>query len=745
MSQIITVQPNNNSNDWEPVIGSETLELLKSKNFVNPDNTLNQAGERILNETKGIMKACGNPNLPYFNETGIVLGYVQSGKTLSFTTLAAMAKDNLYQVVIVIAGISTNLVNQSTKRLEEDLRLQTRADRKWTLLKNPTVNQNLRLIETTLMQWSDATFPRERCKTLLIMVMKNASHLDNLYQILRLQNLDSVPVLIIDDEGDQASLNTQARWAARNNIDIENISEADVSTIYRRITTLRSIFNHHTFLQYTATPQANLFINILDRLSPNFIKLLTPGNDYTGGITFFRENPHLIKLIPPSEIPSTNNPIDEIPESLKSALRIFFLGVVAGQLSGGKDNRTMLVHPSRLQDNHNEFAIWIENTLKSWHRLISGSDNQDKLDLLNEFRSSYDELSTTVSNLPPFEDLVGINLVQDLKYTQVLTVNSSQGSTPQVSWKENYSWILVGGQSMDRGFTVQGLTVTYMPRSIGGGNVDTIQQRARFFGYKRSYLGYCRVYLDQNTIDSYTYNIGHEEDVRAQLGEYDLNNGHLNNWSREVVLNRMLNLTRRNILYDRLERDEFGNGWFKTNAPHDTEALIIPNFQSVLEFISSNRDEFTTSTGHPDRTNDQKHLFAKIPLKNCLDTLLNKLRYTRESDSNSFASLKSIIKNFLIGHSDVECVVYLMGIYDLNDISSRTRKLNSKDEIQQLFQGKNPKSGTTIYPGDSEIRDSSLLTIQIHLLNLRDTEYENVTALAIWMPEVMSVELIRQV
>ena len=108
------------------------------------------------------MQVCGNPNDATNNETGIVIGYVQSGKTLSFTTLTALARDNNYQIVVVIAGVSTNLVNQSTQRLTEDLRLNIRFDRKWTLLQNPNSNQEVETIETTLAQWADPTFPQDR-------------------------------------------------------------------------------------------------------------------------------------------------------------------------------------------------------------------------------------------------------------------------------------------------------------------------------------------------------------------------------------------------------------------------------------------------------------------------------------------------------------------------------------------------------------------------------------------------------
>lgn len=745
MTEIIEIQNNNANGEWQPFVGDETIELLRSKGFANTDKTPNESGERVLNETYRIMQVCGNPNNPTNNETGIVIGYVQSGKTLSFTTLTALARDNNYQIVIVIAGISGNLLNQSTQRLSNDLRLNTRFDRKWTLLQSPSRTQDAEIIETTLAQWADLTFPNDRCRTLLITVMKNTSSLNNLVNILQGQNLQGVPTLIIDDEGDQASLNTRARWAARQGIDIENLTENQVSTIYRRITALRTIFPHHTFLQYTATPQANLFINIMDRLSPNFIKLLTPGQEYTGGIEFFRNNPNLIVEIPANEISTNNNQLFEIPESLKSALRIYFLGVVAGEINKDQRNRTMLVHPSRLQEDHSDFTNWIRNTCNSWQRLLSGNDNEDKLELVNEFRDSYSQLQQTISNIQSFEELSGTILIHAIRYTQIVEVNSRNRETPQIPWNDSYSWILVGGQSMDRGFTVEGLTVTYMPRNIGTGNVDTIQQRARFFGYKKNYLGFCRVFLDQVTIDSYNFIVAHEEDVRNRLLEFDLNNSHLNDWDREAVLDQMLNLTRRNVIYDDLDRDTFGNDWFRINAPHDIEELIETNRESLFAFLQENTSKFSQDTGHANRTEEQKHLVARITIKDCLEHLLNKLRYTRESDSATYSSLRGILKSYIEEHPDDECLIYLMSSNDIDNWTGRTRRLDRNQEIQQLFQGKNPRIGEVIYPGDSEIKDEKVLTIQIHLLNIRDTEFTKVPTLAIWIPEHVGTDIIRQV
>jgi Z1 domain len=751
MPQVIEVQDNANSGNWNPFVGDETNELLRSKGFANLDRSLNENGVRVLDETYRIMQICGNPNNVTNNETGIVIGYVQSGKTLSFTTLTALARDNNYQIVIIIGGTSVNLLDQSTKRVRKDLRIDSRYgfEQKWTQITNPNTQEDYDTITNALDQWANPTFPNDRCRTILITVMKNGAHLGSLANLLSGVNLNRVPTLIIDDEGDQASLNTRARWAARQGIDVEDLTENAVSTIYRRITALRSIFPHHTFLQYTATPQANLFINIMDRLSPNFIKLLTPGEEYTGGIQFFRENPNLIREIPLNNISNVNHPIHEPPESLLEALRIFYLGVVAGTVLElyrlpSQRNRSMLVHPSRLQGDHTTFNGWVNTIKESWRRLLSGSDNDEKAELLRDFRVTYNDLQMTIPDLPSFEALTDHNLIHAIQYTPIIEVNSRRGATPQINWQDSYSWILVGGQSMDRGFTVEGLTVTYMPRNVGVGNVDTIQQRARFFGYKRSYLGYCRVFLDQVTIDAYNFIIEHEEDVRSRLEEFDLSNRHLNDWDREAVLDQMLNLTRANILYDDIDRDRFGNDWFRINAPHDTENFVDTNRTALFEFLTPKSSLFHEDEGHTNRTEDQKHLVARVSMRECLEHLLNKLKFTRESDSATYSSLRGILKRYLEEHPDSECLIYLMSANSLSDWKRRTRRLDRNDEIQQLFQGRNPRTGEVIYPGDSEIKNENLLTIQIHLLDLRDTLFTSVPTIAIWIPDEIGKDIIRQ-
>ena len=751
--QIRVIQPNNSINRWEPQnFGNEIMSVLRfmdrNNNFIQLNGLPSETGNQIIQETTNILSLCGNPQSDSYNETGLVLGYVQSGKTLSFTSLAAMARDNDYQLIIVIAGTSTPLSVQTTERLKKDLRLNERTDRRWTLIPNPKTNDHKNTISSALEQWSDPICPKNTCRTILLTVMKNSAHLRNVYRILQGLDLRNVPTLIIDDEGDQASMNVNARRAANEGV---AITEVQASTIYRRITEIRTLLSNHTFLQYTATPQAPLFINIMDRLSPNFVKLLTPGQDYTGGRAFFIENPQLVLTIPTEDIESDQNLLESCPQSLIRALRLFFLGVAVGIQRDERGNRTMMIHPSRTTGQHNEYKHWVDIIVHSWGRLLASSGTDlDRVQLLEEFRRDYEDLDFTVENLPDYESIVNDQfLLRAIRYTQRIEVNTrvndgQSRKTPSIPWNDNYSFILIGGQALDRGFTVEGLTVTYMPRNLGTGNVDTVLQRARFFGYKRHYLGFCRIFLGETTISAYRHIIEHEEAVRHKLEDFNINDKHLNDFERSVVLHEMLHLTRRNIIFNDLERDRFGNNkWFRIDAPHDTIDLIEQNRNFLFNFVQKNNNLFNNNTHSDGRISDPRHLTAVLPLSNCLEELLNRLRFTRESESFSYTTLRSILTSEVENNPNSECLVYLMGVTDVSNWTPRIRNLTNKDEVKQLFQG--PSQPT--YPGDIEMKDSNRLTIQVHLLNISSDDvqiHNEVPSLAIWMPTTFETHIISQ-
>jgi len=566
--------------------------------------------------------------------------------------------------------------------------------------------------------------------------MKNARHLESLLQIL--QNLShrvdlrTVPSLIIDDEADQASLNNLVRRGSK-------------SSIYARILALRDALPHHSFLQYTATPQAPLLISLIDVLSPNFAELLSPGISYTGGKTFFEKDFRLVKTIPLRDMPTKQNPLLTPPDSLLEALRLYFIGAAVGYLRGSHErdsNRSMMVHPSKSTDEHGSYVQWVRQIKLHWEQLLNAPNHdRDKQDLLEDFLLAYQELQQTVDDIPPFSE-ISPTLRQAIKETQVTEANAKGGKTPQPNWKQDYSHIVVGGEVLNRGYTIQGLTVTYMPRGKGVGNADTLQQRARWFGYKAEYLGYCRVYLDSDTFDIYKSYVEHEENIRTQLSRHRDEGKPLKEWKRAFFLDPSLRPTRQNVLDKEYVRGNYSNKWFTPVAPHDSPESIAFNQILVNEFLG--QIDLYPEKGHEKRTEIQRHLYSsRISIQWAYETLLIQFQYTRPKDSYAFTGALLQIERQLEKYPEATCTVYL-----ISQGKPRERSVSKDDEIPQLFQGANP-SNTKVYAGDGKIRAGSGLTIQIHILNIlehgtKQVIAKEVPALALYIPKDMEANWIIQ-
>jgi hypothetical protein len=211
------------------------------------------------------------PITPAGQETGLVVGYVQSGKTMSFEAVVALARDNAFHIVIVIAGTSNPLLEQSTGRLRRDLRLdEPNRARRWIHFENPIADDaTIRAVRNVIEEWRDPETPEEYKRSVLITVLKNHRRLQNLAGLVSAIDARAVPALIIDDEADQASLNTE-------------VAQGQESTTYRCLMALRDRLPSHTYLQYTATPQAPLLISIIDSLSPNFVPCWSPVKTMSG-------------------------------------------------------------------------------------------------------------------------------------------------------------------------------------------------------------------------------------------------------------------------------------------------------------------------------------------------------------------------------------------------------------------------------------------------------------------------------
>ena len=717
---------------WEPSQGQEASDLLERVGFITGGDAIIDSASNVL--ARGIDPADSAVDR---QATGLVVGYVQSGKTMSFETVAALACDNSFQVIIVIAGTSTPLLEQSTERICRDLGLDDpRRSRRWLPFQNPSDDHTTRSrVRNALEDWRDPDTPPGLRKTVLITVLKHHRRLQALSELLGVLDMRGVPTLVIDDEADQASLNTA-------------VTRRRESTTYRRLMAVRDALPLHTFLQYTATPQAPLLISIIDSLSPSFVTVLDPGDDYVGGPDFFNRGSPYVRVIPEDDVPVESTPRVDPPESLLDALRVFMVGVTAGFVtSNDTGNRSMLVHPSYRTIAHQRYHAWVHDIFEEWKSILALPDSEpDKQELLDDFRSAHRELQDTVGrSLPTFAELTR-SLRLAFRNTSILEVNARQGGrTPEVDWGSTYGWVLIGGQAMNRGFTVEGLTVTYMPRGVGVGNADTVQQRGRFFGYKRRYLGYCRIYLERNTIDAFRNYVDHEEDMRERLRRHDRSGQPLTEWKRSFILDPALSPCRRQVLEFGYIRGGTSATWTSPRVALASVSAIQHNTEIVDSFLQT--VSFGPDVGDPDRQPVQRHeVCDEVPLRHVFNELLVPLRITGARDSERNTGMLLQLERALAESPDELCTVYR-----ISPNARRTREVSEDGELANLFQGAYPVDPPalrgSVYPGDRYIRDSDAVTVQIHTVDLhmnRRLHTSGVPIVAVWTPSRLARSWISQ-
>ena len=365
-------------------------------------------------------------------------------------------------MVILLGGTSKYLLEQTEGRLIDDLALNEK--RTWLHVLGPRQGirpsqrmADVQTMQATLDEWSDDDLDVEDRRTVIVTVMKHAGNLRLLAGMIEKLKLPPVPILIIDDEADQASLDGNAGSPRKSEVTKTYAAIADVRSA------VSSSGGSHTYLQYTATPQANLLIEIDDALSPSFVQILEPGEAYVGGKELFidKEGNH-IRRIPTGEVDAALDARGGPPGTLRDALASFLVGIAADYRSGlarkPRANRSMLIHPSRLTGDHSQLREWVERMKVDWCDLLledaASTAPEEREDLLGLLLRARDDLERTDASMPPFDDLVPL-MRRALKRTEVLELNKG---APPVPWSRHFSFILIGGQAIERGFTVEGLT-----------------------------------------------------------------------------------------------------------------------------------------------------------------------------------------------------------------------------------------------------------------------------------------------
>ena len=343
----IQILNSQDSNGFSPIIGARTIELLDRFAKKLDSDELSTTKD----ETVEILSYCIDPKYSEPQSiTNLVVGYVQSGKTMSFTLLSALAHDNGFRVIIYFAGTKNNLLEQTTKRLRKDLINGNENATYYKLHENPTLDDVQRISN----EFKITTKP-----TILITVLKkdiHIGHLSEIFQTAAIKNvLKNQGVMIIDDEADQASLNGYAFKNSKS----DDWGEDEFTATYKSILALKAALPNHSYIQYTATPQGPLLISILDLLSPKHHKVLTPGKKYTGGKTFFKDEPGLILTIPDNEVyHSKRHNLLVCPQSLKDALILHVMSVaIIVKIKKREPFLSMMVHADKEQDASEKFHL----------------------------------------------------------------------------------------------------------------------------------------------------------------------------------------------------------------------------------------------------------------------------------------------------------------------------------------------------------------------------------------------------
>ena len=519
----------------DPYYWGRYKKLLGKKHFsTQVVATLDDVTNRIL----GLME---NPEKPGpWNRRGMVVGHVQSGKTANYTGLICKAADAGYRLIVIIAGIHNNLRNQTQLRIDEGFvgrdsaRLLSRKEDSFVGV--GTFDQRRRPVTFTnsLKDFSKAMatgvgIPLQTLKEPAVFVIKkNSSTLKNLLEWLAEHNAKrggktiEAPMLLIDDEADNASINVSH-------------GKGEVSKINGQIRSLLSMFERACYVGYTATPFANIFIDPdtehemfgQDLFPRNFIVSLDPPTNYFGANrVFLQDSEQIIRHIEDNEdvLPLKHKKdlqIITLPDSLMDAVRTFVVAKTIRLLRGHVGQHcSMLVNTSRFTDVQSQLRNEIHNRLEAIKSSVWVNGALDSADALkdSEIKALHDIWGREYSNIKGLDwNVVQQKLHDGVAPMKVVEVNSkSSGTLNYTDHSTNgLNVIAVGGYSLSRGLTLEGLMVSYFLRNSM--MYDTLMQMGRWFGYRPEYDDLCRVWMPEEAEGWYAHVAEAVEELREEL------------------------------------------------------------------------------------------------------------------------------------------------------------------------------------------------------------------------------------
>ena len=702
--------------------------------FVKRQNLPEISEKRLKENSVRILERTDLLNGETSENCQLVVGEVQSGKTMSFTALIALAHENGFPLVIVLAGTKNQLLMQTKDRLNRDLSADGDGGANpWVVLdklQKKARAENIQKVQKILNIWVEKDAPKAFKPTVVISSLKNRESLDEIAHLVEglksRFSISNFPVLIIDDEGDQAGLNLQWR-------------DDDESPVYAAINRLRRSLVKHSYVMYTATPQGPLLIGIQDALSPKYVTLLKSGDDYLGGRDLFEDSEYFVKYIPNQDRPLLfdKSAAAPVPASLKQALAYYLLSLYVAQNRARPKPLSMLVHPSSSIELHKAYARWVNNVLNSWESVLRDPEEQTyENEKARVFQVAENELRKTI-NLKSDWNLD--EALQEIRWwiskIGVRVINSEGQKIKPSEWKSQAGWIVIGGNNLERGFTIENLAVTFMPRPLGGGNADVIQQRGRFFGYKRSYIDLLRGWFFQDNAQAYRDYVIHEKSIRSQLEVIDKTNGKLSEWRRRFLLDPAYSPVRREVIALQIMQKRLSV--FKQQKLYDPS--LHDQAQGFLKKIYENCGTLKEMVNDP-RKNNKNH-YSEIHIDKCLELLADwpMAPENRAELDDTIWALRALVDEQKLSLAKVVLMDWdpniseqVIGTRSMVNERPNPLLLPEDQSINNIFQGRGGK-----YPGDDQMKFEDSLTIQVHRVSpkLNQKELPDVVALALIVPK----------
>ncbi|CAB3783994.1 hypothetical protein LMG28688_01757 [Paraburkholderia caffeinitolerans] len=468
------------------------------------------------------------PQKAQIRTRGLVIGYVQSGKTASFTAVVAKAADVGYRFIIVLAGLNNVLRYQTQMRIDEDLVAAN--PEHWITVTDTEDDFNTNRNVNSFLTDRHAT-------KVLGVVKKNSSRLTRLHKWLtgaRPEVLRSCPVLIVDDEADQASPNAHPDPEERTKIN---------KLIVKLLTDLPKA----AYVGYTATPFANLLIDPStpeDLYPSDFIVDLPKGKGYFGaeevfgraaldeddepvdGLDVFRQVPddEVPLLKPPSREARFNFAI-EITPTLREAMLYFWMATAARYARGQRSKHaSMLIHTTQYAAVHLNSKPVIESFRDAMRSLLDKGAASLLVELERLWEREQAKLPAATFGVRPipFKEVLA-HLPTVVRLTDVKVENGRSPMLDRVDYEVDSEgngrvYIVIGGNVLSRGLTLEGLTVSFFVRSASA--YDTLLQMGRWFGYRPGYADLPRVWTTKELRD-YFYDLASvEKEIRSDIAHY---------------------------------------------------------------------------------------------------------------------------------------------------------------------------------------------------------------------------------